>query len=435
MIEATLKRRFINSSSWTLIDYGSSQIIRFASNLIITRLLLPEAFGLMQLVNIFLYGLEMFSDLGVNVNIIQHKRGNELSFLRTAWTLQIIRSSILWLLSILLAWPFAKLYDNSQLILLIPITCFGSLFAGFISTNFYTYHKNMQMGIVSCINIVTNLLGVIAMISCAIVWKNVWALVAAPIVSHSTKLLASHMLPGDKMTLEWNLEIVKELVHFGKWIFFNSIIGFLIMNLDKLVLGLFLTKEELGCYGISAMLGMAIIQILYKIGHSTLLPLYAHLDQNENRNEMRRKVMKVRFVLLLCSLPPLIILIFWAPQITAFLYPANYSQTGVMLQIVAVGAAVTAITTSMGPMFLAFGDSKKMTILMISKITIQLIMMLSGYHLFGKMGIIGSIALSEFAAYPLTAYFIHKYDMWMPKLDLPAFMLIIAAVYCTWGFH
>jgi len=53
----SLKRLAIRGSVWTFAGYGISQVIRLGGNLILTRLLFPEAFGVMALVNVFLTGL------------------------------------------------------------------------------------------------------------------------------------------------------------------------------------------------------------------------------------------------------------------------------------------------------------------------------------------------------------------------------------------
>jgi O-antigen/teichoic acid export membrane protein len=79
-------------------------VIRFGSNLIITRLLLPEHFGLMALVTTFLVGLALFSDTGVGPNIIQNPKGEEPIFFNTAWTVQAIRGVLLWVVAVA-CWP------------------------------------------------------------------------------------------------------------------------------------------------------------------------------------------------------------------------------------------------------------------------------------------------------------------------------------------
>jgi O-antigen/teichoic acid export membrane protein len=65
---------------WTILGYGASQVLRFGGNLILTRLLLPEYFGLMALVNIPIIGLQLFSDVGIIPSIVQNQRGDEPVF-------------------------------------------------------------------------------------------------------------------------------------------------------------------------------------------------------------------------------------------------------------------------------------------------------------------------------------------------------------------
>ncbi|MCL4692920.1 MAG: oligosaccharide flippase family protein, partial [Candidatus Hydrogenedentes bacterium] len=71
----SLKSLAIRGSTWTLVEYGGSQVLRFASSLILSHLLFPEVFGLMLIVNAVMQGLEMFSDLGIGQSIVQDKRG------------------------------------------------------------------------------------------------------------------------------------------------------------------------------------------------------------------------------------------------------------------------------------------------------------------------------------------------------------------------
>jgi len=69
---------------WTIASYGLSQVLRLGSNLILTRLLVPEMFGLMSLVYVFITALHLFWDLGIGTSLMQNKRGEEPDFLNTA---------------------------------------------------------------------------------------------------------------------------------------------------------------------------------------------------------------------------------------------------------------------------------------------------------------------------------------------------------------
>jgi O-antigen/teichoic acid export membrane protein len=102
------------------------QALRLGSNIVLAWLLFPEAFGLMLLVNVFMQGLQMFSDIGIGPSIIQNKRGNDPDFLNTAWTIQAIRGFVLWFIACVLAWPIAWIFAHNdplawKLVLLIPV--------------------------------------------------------------------------------------------------------------------------------------------------------------------------------------------------------------------------------------------------------------------------------------------------------------------------
>src|SRR6056297_894581 len=107
-----LRARAIRSTALTVFKFGGANFLRLGSNLILTRILFPEAFGLMALVAVFLTGLKMFSDFGLNASIIRSARGDDPIFLQTAWTVQILRGIMLWLISVMLAGPVAAFYEE-----------------------------------------------------------------------------------------------------------------------------------------------------------------------------------------------------------------------------------------------------------------------------------------------------------------------------------
>jgi len=97
-----LKARLLRAGAWTAGAYSVELVIRLISNLILTRLLFPEAFGLVAASGSLLIGLALISDFGVRAAIIQNPHGDSDKFLRSAWAFQISRGIILWLVLVLL---------------------------------------------------------------------------------------------------------------------------------------------------------------------------------------------------------------------------------------------------------------------------------------------------------------------------------------------
>src|SRR5690606_37933513 len=133
-------------SVWTIAGYGAGHMLRLGSNLILTRLLFPEAFALMALVQVFMQGLAMFSDIGIGPSIVQNSRGEDVTFLNTAWTIQIVRGIVLSICACVVAWPVSEVYGEPLLLPLLAVSGFSALIAGFNSTSVFTLNRKLAFG-------------------------------------------------------------------------------------------------------------------------------------------------------------------------------------------------------------------------------------------------------------------------------------------------
>src|SRR5579862_3244895 len=117
----SLRNLAVRGTVWTIVGFGSSQVLRLAFNLILTRLLFPELFGLMALVWAILYGITLFCDIGIGPAVVRDPHGDTPVFLNTAWTLQILRGFGFALLCLLLAYPAAFFYGDARLRWVLPM--------------------------------------------------------------------------------------------------------------------------------------------------------------------------------------------------------------------------------------------------------------------------------------------------------------------------
>lgn len=385
IFKTSLKRTTIHASFWTLFSHGLSQLIRFGGNLIMTRLLTPDNFGLMQIVSVFMIGMIMFSDVGIGANVVQNKRGEEPIFLKTAWTVQILRGFLIWLGIALITLPVALVYKESQLLWLLPFAGISILVDGFASTNLLLLYRHMQVGKLAFIEIVSQVAGVIAMIALAWEWPSVWTLAAAGIIASVVKTLISLVaFDGPKMGFAWEKESVHDIIHFGKWIFISSMTTFLVSRMDRIIMGLYLTIYDLGLYGIAVTIVSIFIEAVNMLNGKVLIPLFKHL-QSYPPKEMKHRVFKIRLALVLLTLPPLFILTIWGQNIINFLYPASFSHAGWMLQIIAAGSTVKAITSTISPIFIAVGDSYRLMLTQLSQSVLLIFLMVTAGYFFGLM--------------------------------------------------
>ncbi len=419
----SLKRLFLRASSWTLFGYGANMVIRLSSHLILARLLVPEDFGIMQLVFAFIGGLNMFSDLGLSQNIIQHERGEEPSFLQTAWTIQILRGFIIWFITLIIAWPIAKIYSAPQIAWLLPLIGISAIITGTISTKFVLLQRHMQFGKLTLVDFISLFIGITAMLACAWKWRTVWVLVIPALVSASLKTFFSHVVfSGPKMRIRWEKETVHDIIHFGKWIFISSSVTFLTARLDLLIIGFYFPMRELGLYAIASKSVLIIVDAVSMLSGKVLIPLYS-LMKRFSLNEIRKKVFRIRFALMAFALPPLYLLTFSGQEIINFIYPETYHDAGWMLQILAIGGIINVITKTIGPILLAMGDSFRLMITKFSQSIIMLLAMIIGGNLFGPKGLIIAASISQLFNYPILVMNIKRYGVWLPYLDFFGFAI------------
>src|SRR5688572_15740248 len=126
-LPTNLRAAALGGSAWTLAGYMAMQVLRFGSNLVLTRLLFPEAFGVMTLGWVLMQGLEMFSDLGLGLSIVQHQRGDDPRFLNTAWTIQAVRGALLTLVAVAIAPAYAAFYGQPELTTYVQVAALTAL--------------------------------------------------------------------------------------------------------------------------------------------------------------------------------------------------------------------------------------------------------------------------------------------------------------------
>lgn len=430
----TLKRRVLKGSLWTFVGHSASQILRLVSNLILTRLLFPEAFGLMALAQTFIIGLEMFSDVGILPSIIQNEHGDDPKFLNTAWTIQVIRGTILAILASLIAWPVAQFYHEPMLQQLLPAIGLTAFISGFRSTKLATANRKLTLGKLTVLDLGSYLVGLVIMIVGAWLYRSVWALVIGGLVSCLVQTIATHVyLEGERNRFYWDQASFKELHHFGRWIFLSTVIGFLANQGDRLILARLLDVRFLGIYTVALGLANSVDQLIKQVSNKVLFPSYAELVR-ERPEDLYLTLRKARLTLITLSLSFLMLLVLFGKPIVDILYDDRYIQAGWILRVLAIGLVANTLSSTYGDVLLAKGKSFIMMMRVVINTSIQFIAMYLGNNWGGYHGLIIGLAVAEWLGYVADAIIYSRLAVWQPEVDLPVIAIscgMVGIVYFT----
>lgn len=412
--------RVLRSSSWLVLGYGGGQALRLVSNLILTRLLFPEAFGLMALVSVVTVGLMMFSDVGIGPAIAQNKRGDDPSFLNTAWTIQVFRGFLLWGAACALAAPMAGFYDAPDLILYLPIAGISLAIAGFNPTRIETAHRHLLVGRLTVLDLASQLIGIAWMILLAWATQSVIALVIGGVIGAVARLvLTHHYLPGPRNRFHWEQDAAAELIHFGKWIFLSTAFWFVSSQGDKAILGKFLSLEMLGIYNIGYFLASFPLLLGHAVTQRLMIPVYRETPPGA-APENRAKLRKLRIVLSFGIMALLGAMALAGPWIIDLLYDDRYAQAGAIVVVLACALIPQVVGMTYDQAALAAGDSWRFFVFSSSRAIIQMLFLLLGITQFGLLGALAALGLSIFLVHPVLIWLARRHGAWDPAHDLIA---------------
>lgn len=426
---AGLRARLLRSAGWSVIGFGTTQFLRLASNLVLTRLLFPEAFGLMALVTVFLVGLTMLSDVGIAPSIQQNERGDDPDFLNTAWTLQALRGLILWVLCCGIAPLTAWFYEDDRLQMMLPVAGLSLLIAGFNPTRIETASRHLTVGHVTALDIIAQFMGLIAMLILAWTLQSVWALVIGSVLIAAFKLALMHFyLPGPANRFHWEWVAAMDLIHFGKWIFLSTICGFLLLQGDKAILGKYLTFDKLGIYNIGFFLAGFPQAMATFIMSRTMIPLHRECPPHESRENFN-KVRRMRFLMTASVFSLQFFTAFIGVWLVDFLYDDRFLAAGSVVVAMACMNVPFLIGMTYDFSALGQGDSRGFFWLLLAKAVGQISFFILGMEYYGLPGALVGVWLSQILVHPLAARLAYKHGAWDPWHDL--FYAVIAALLTT----
>lgn len=436
----TLRTKVLKAGLWSVAGYGAAMIIRLVSNLIMSRLLAPELFGVMAIATIVMIGLALFSDLGLRQNIIQSERGTNPAFLDTAWSIQIVRGFALWGFAAATGTalyfarqaglvPHDSVYANPLLPGVIALVGAGTILGGFTSTKWAEANRNLAFGKVTRIELASQLFGFLLMLAWAYFDKSIWALVFGGLGATCVRVLLSHLtLPGHSNHFRFDRGAAQEIFGFGRWILFSSIVGFLVANGDRLILGGLLSEVDFGICVIAFLIYGAVEQVLVRVVNDVSLPVLSQIARNQ-QDELSAKYYKLHFGLASLTYFLAGVLSASAEQLVCLLYDYRYLQAGWMLGILSFGLVCIPSQLAI-QCCLAIGRPAVQLQVLVTRLIGLLVFPYISFRLFGIGGALWGLVASQFLAAAATFFstrsfgFLHLRDEIRPA---PSFLLGLLA--------
>lgn len=437
--EGSLKRRSVRAGVWVGGSHVVSQVLRLAGNLVMTRLLLPEAFGLMAIVLTVWMALGLLSDIGSGTVMVQSERGADEDFVNTAWTLQVIRGVLLWLAALLVAWGLsaaqaqhwidpATAYGDPRLPALIAAATFGMVIYGCASLNGKLAERRLDLRLVSLIELAVQVGTLVATVVLCWFMRSIWALVLGGLVNALLQCALTHLMyPGPRARLRLEPEAVHELIGKGKWVLLSSLLGFLAVNGDRVLLGGYVDGTTLGLYSIAfGLAGIAPAAFAAIIG-KVMYPAFSEVVRDRPA-DLARSYARFQQVTDVCLGLLAGALFVASDAVIGLLYDQRYQGAGHILALLAIGS-IGARFVVVEQIYLAVGQPSLMALAGFSRALVLFVALPIGHAVAGFNGALVAIVLGQFAHWPLAIWFRCRQGLTSLRND----MLLLPAIAAGWG--
>jgi O-antigen/teichoic acid export membrane protein len=363
----------LRGSIWTTGAYVVGQGIRLGTNIVLARLLAPEVFGIVWIVYSLRIGLELISDVGIAQSIIYNEDAEDPDFYNTAWTLQLIRSTLLWVAFVAAAVPIARLYQSPILAFIIPVSAFSLVLTGLTSIGKPLLQKRMGLAKLNAFDTVMALFSSVITVLFAFLSPTVWGLVIGGVIGAVPSTVASYfLLPDVRQRFVLSKRFIREIFRFGKWIFVASIVFFLSSYIDRLYLAKVVPLELVGVYGIARSISDLSNNLVMRLGALVLFPFISS-HSRLLRDDLRQQLASIRAKFLIAAAIGFAIFVTTADLAIKVLYDARYHAATWILPVLIVGSWFATLA-SLGessllglgkPNYSAFSNSAKLVFLVI----------------------------------------------------------------------
>lgn len=278
--------------------------------IILARIITPTQFGVFSIASITLSFLEILTETGINVFLVQ-ERDRIDRFVNSAWIVSILRGIILSLI-IFISTPFIvtffKLSDLSRFLILISLV---PLIRGFINPSIVKFQKELQFNKEFFLRFFIFIFDSVVSVTLALIWHDaisfVWGLVAGAIFEVILSFVFFRPLP----LFKFEFNNAKTVLNHGKWVTAYGIFNYIAQNGDNIVVGKLLGSTPLGIYQMGYTISSLPISEISDVANKVVFPVYAKISDDK-----MRLIKAFKKTILLISLPvvTLSLIIYFLPQ-------------------------------------------------------------------------------------------------------------------------
>jgi O-antigen/teichoic acid export membrane protein/glycosyltransferase involved in cell wall biosynthesis len=349
----TLFSNILVAGSYTYLSQG----ITFLASTVLARLLSPESYGVVGLITVFTGFIMVFSDGGLSYALIRSDFGR--TFQRVLTNLSVFLGSILFLITVLAAWPIAHFYNDPGLIAPIIVLATTFIFRSMGLAQGAVLAKNLQFGYIGKVTLISNLAQILLSIPMAYFGAGYWALIVPQILS----AIIMSILYEKKVGLGFRLYPMNYIIvafrHTKRLV--GSVIGFASVNYwsrnsDNMIVGKWYGAADLGIYNRAYSLLMLPLNLITGLFNNILFP---NLKKLQSRNgDVEKEYYFVLNVISFLTFPLVLLFVCFPKEMVLLLWGKNWALVADLLPYFGLLIFTQSLLSTSGHLLILYKKEK-----------------------------------------------------------------------------
>ncbi len=398
---SSLKDKAIKGVFWSSIERFGNQGIQFGIGLILARLLLPEDYGLLGMILVFISLAQVFVEGGFPAALIRKNDPNDEDYSTVFW-FNLMVALFCYTLLFLLAPFIADFFDEQKLINLTRIVALNIIINSFGIIQKTILTKDLNFKSQATINLSSILLSGLIGVYCAYNGYGVWALVIQNISRNIFMSFAFWFSTNWRPKLIFSKIAFKELFSFGSNLLFSALINAVSENLFSIIIGKLYNAKSLGYYTRANQFQKLPVSSIYGAISVVSYPVLSELQSNEDqlREGYKSMIKLIAFTLF----PIMIILIAIAEPMIHLILTDKWLPSVPILQILCIVGAFYPLHAINLDILKIKGRSDLFFKLEVIKQVLNVSMILICYK-WGVIGLVWGSVVLNFVCYYINSFF------------------------------
>lgn len=354
---ASLKKQAANSVKLTSISMLVTSVLQIAQLLILGRVLGPEIFGLIALVQIVIQFSQLFLEMGITDAIIQKEKVTKIELSSLYW-FSLFVGLVLFVVLLLSAPLIAFLFDETSLTAMIQVVGISFLILPF-GLQFQTLAtKKLEFAQITKNEILATAIGVLLTIYlAAFTGLGAWSLVYGHIVTSLFRsipwMISGYRDPETRPQAIFSWPSIKGFVTFGMYRLGSTSINYFTTKIDQMIIGITLGSVALGYYSMAMNLIMQPVQKLNSMINRVAFPVFSKIQLDSSK--LRKAYLLITNMLSSFNAPLLAGVIVLAPYAVPLLLGDEWERSVIIIQILCLYGLFKALGNPSGSLFIAVG--------------------------------------------------------------------------------